>query len=222
MSDPYQVLGISHDATDDEVKKAYRKLSRKYHPDANVNNPHKEEAEEKFKEVQAAYKQIMDERTGKIPRGSAYGSYDQYGHTGSQTEDAFNDNPELRAAANYINSRHFNEAMNVLNNIKDRSGTWYYLHAMANIGLGNTQEALQDAKTACEMEPNNYEFQRLYQQIAGGWYDYMGESYGYGGSPCAGGSGSTCSRVAECFCCLAVCSACMGAGGYGVPLICCL
>ena len=62
MSDPYKILGISRDATDDEVKKAYRQLSRKYHPDANVNNPNKDKAEEMFKQVQQAYQQVMYER----------------------------------------------------------------------------------------------------------------------------------------------------------------
>ena len=62
MFDPYSVLGVSRDASDDEIKKAYRKLSRKYHPDANINNPNKAQAEEKFKEVQQAYEQIMKER----------------------------------------------------------------------------------------------------------------------------------------------------------------
>ena len=63
MFDPYSVLGISRDASDEEIKKAYRKLSRKYHPDANINNPNKAQAEEKFKEVQQAYEQIMTENT---------------------------------------------------------------------------------------------------------------------------------------------------------------
>ena len=57
MIDPYSILGISRDASDEEVKKAYRKLSRKYHPDANIDNPNKEQAEEKFKQVQQAYEQ---------------------------------------------------------------------------------------------------------------------------------------------------------------------
>ena len=55
MLDPYSVLGVSRNATDEEIKKAYRKLSRKYHPDANINNPNKDQAEEKFKELQQAY-----------------------------------------------------------------------------------------------------------------------------------------------------------------------
>ena len=62
MRNPYEVLGVSPGATDEEIKKAYRKLSRQYHPDANVNSPHPEIAEEKFKEVQQAYTQIMKEK----------------------------------------------------------------------------------------------------------------------------------------------------------------
>ena len=71
MIDPYSILGISRDASDEEVKKAYRKLSRKYHPDANIDNPNKEQAEEKFKQVQQAYEQIMKERE----QGAGYGNY---------------------------------------------------------------------------------------------------------------------------------------------------
>lgn len=79
MRDPYSVLGVSPGASADEIKKAYRKLSRMYHPDANINNPNKERAEEKFKEVQEAYEQIMDERengprAGSGPYSNSYGS----------------------------------------------------------------------------------------------------------------------------------------------------
>lgn len=79
MSDPYKVLGISRDATDDEVKQAYRKLSRKYHPDANINNPNKDKAEEMFKLVGQAYNQIMDERKNGYSGGYG-GSYGGYGN----------------------------------------------------------------------------------------------------------------------------------------------
>lgn len=71
--DPYSVLGVSRDASEEEIKKAYKTLSRKYHPDANINNPNKDQAEEKFKEIQAAYQQIMKERT----EGQSYGGFGQ-------------------------------------------------------------------------------------------------------------------------------------------------
>ena len=78
MLDPYSVLGVSRNATDEEIKKAYRKLSRKYHPDANINNPNKDQAEEKFKEVQQAYEQIMKER--EYGSSGNYGPYSQNGY----------------------------------------------------------------------------------------------------------------------------------------------
>lgn len=81
MTDPYKVLGIEYNASEDDIKKAYRRLSRQYHPDANINNPDADQAEEKFKEVQAAYKQIMLEREQGI-----YGSADSYARQQSYTQ----------------------------------------------------------------------------------------------------------------------------------------
>ena len=118
MMNPYQVLGVSPSASDDEIKKAYRNLSRKYHPDANVNNPNKAQAEEKFKEVQQAYDQIMKEKQS----GGSYGGYGYHtsGNTGSYQYGGYSnsyssgsDSPKLRAAANYIMNRHYAEALNV-------------------------------------------------------------------------------------------------------------
>ena len=80
-SDPYAVLGVDRSATEEEIKKAYRTLSRRYHPDANVNNPNKAQAEEKFKQIQAAYQQVMKERTeGYSQYGSA--TYGQNAYAG--------------------------------------------------------------------------------------------------------------------------------------------
>ena len=84
MFDPYSVLGVSRNASDEEIKKAYRKLSRKYHPDANINNPNKAQAEEKFKEVQQAYEQIMKEK--EYGTSGNYNSYDGFGGFGGQSQ----------------------------------------------------------------------------------------------------------------------------------------
>lgn len=231
MSDPYQVLGLSRDASDEEIKKAYRQLSRKYHPDANINNPNKAQAEEKFKDVQQAYEQIMREkeegyRGGSTGYGgyggSSYGGYGNgsygngsygngnYGNGGYQREDGdFGWGPfgsfwgysgqtgygsqqtrqenysqetatRLQAAANYINARHYNEALHVLNEMEDRPARWYYFSAVANSGLGNNVNALEMAKQAVNMEPDNMEYENLLQRLQGGgqWYQSRGTQYG--------------------------------------------
>ena len=161
MLDPYSVLGVSRDASMDEIKKAYRKLSRKYHPDANINNPNKEQAEEMFKQVQQAYDQIVREREQGTSQNSWYGGYQSGGY---QTQDDQR-SMEMRAAANYINAGHYREALNVLERMPEKNGEWYYYHAIASAGAGNTASAMEDARTAMEMEPGNMMYQRLYQQL---------------------------------------------------------
>ena len=149
MFDPYSVLGVSRDASDEEIKKAYRRLSRKYHPDANINNPNKAQAEEKFKEVQQAYDQIMKEREYG---SSSYGGYNGggFGGFGGQSAAGYQDEESIRrqAASNYIQSGHYQEAMNVLSSLKQRNGQWYYLSSIANMGLGNNMNALSDIREA--------------------------------------------------------------------------
>ena len=230
MTDPYQVLGVSRDASTEEIKKAYRTLSRKYHPDANINNPNKAEAEEKFKQVQQAYKQIMEEKEngtssyssqgsyggsygsggyggsyGNGGYGGNYGGYNYGGYNyGSSTEDA-----ELRAAANYLNNMRYQEAMRVLNNISRHNAQWYYLHAIANAGLGNNISAVQDAQTAVNMEPDNMQYRQLLSQLQGGgqWYTDMGQGYGY--ERAGGDMGKWC---CECLAINAMCNCCCYGG----------
>lgn len=204
MSDPYKVLGISRDATDDEVKKAYREKSRKYHPDANVNNPNRDKAEEMFKLIQQAYDQIMHERqygssysgsygnpnSGNAGDGGNYhgsfggygpfGDFGNFGGFGNRTTNNSQD-PHYTAAANYINSGHYQEALNVLNNITERTSMWYFLSAVANNGVGNNVLALDFAKTALQMEPDNYEYQRLVQTLESGGQWYNERQYSFGG-----------------------------------------
>ena len=83
MTDPYQVLGVSRSASDEEIKKAYRTLSRKYHPDANVNNPNKDQAEERFKQVQQAYDLIMKEKQQGTSGSYSYGAGSADGTAGA-------------------------------------------------------------------------------------------------------------------------------------------
>ena len=272
MRNPYDVLGVPQGASDEEIKKAYRKLSRQYHPDANINNPNKAAAEEKFKEIQQAYQQIQDdkekgytggysstgERTGYGSSGggygsgygssgggygSGYGSTGGYGRTSGNTggygndgykdpNDNFNSwfggfgpfgfggysnagsgqryqetDPHMQAAANYINSQHYEEALRVLSDIQDRNARWYYYSALANAGLGNNVTARQHAQQAATMDPGNSQYRQLVAQLENGgtWYRQQGENFG---SPCAGsGTLDPCTTI-----CLAnlMCNCCCG------------
>lgn len=210
MTDPYRVLGVTRDASTDEIKKAYRTLSRKYHPDANINNPNKDQAEEMFKQIQQAYKQIMDEREGKTSSygGQGYGGFGGFGYGQGGRQDTYGSSEEeveMRAAANFINNRMFREAMNVLNQIAGRSAQWYYLHAVANYGMGNNINAVQDAMQAVNLEPDNFQYRQLLQQLQGGgqWYTSMGEDYGFVRSNT--GFGSFC---CQCLAINALCNCC--------------
>ena len=181
MTDPYQVLGVSRDASNDEIKKAYRRLSRKYHPDANINNPNKEAAEAKFKEVQAAYNQIINERehgtSGQSSAGyGGYGSQQQNQQNQYQDEDSL----KFRAAANYINAGSYTEALHVLDSISNRNAQWYYLSALANARMGSNINAKEHARKAVELDPNNMQYRQLLSQLESGgqWYQDMGQSYG--------------------------------------------
>ena len=186
MRDPYQVLGVTQGASDDEIKKAYRTLSRKYHPDANINNPNKELAEEKFKEVQQAYDQIMKEKQS----GGSYGGGYNYGYGGTGYRYTYNntgagsndtESVQMRAAANYIANGCYREAINVLNGMADaeRNARWYYYSALANQGLGNNIMAKQYAEKAVAMEPSNFQYRQFLQHLeyGGTWYTNMGSSY---------------------------------------------
>lgn len=225
MADPYKVLGVSRDASTDEIKKAYRTLSRKYHPDANINNPNKAQAEEMFKLVQQAYKQIMDEKEGRASSyqssgssGQDYGGYGGYGGfggfggygQGNRQQNTYGNSEsdvEMRAAANFINNRMYSEAMNVLNNISGHTAYWYYLHAVANYGLGNNINAVQDAQQAVNMEPDNFQYRQLLQQLQGGgqWYTSMGQDYGFDRSESGFGNWCcqclACNVLLNCCCC---------------------
>ena len=238
IADPYAVLGISGDASEEEIKKAYRTLSRRYHPDENVGRPDQEQLEEKFKQVQSAYQQIMKERTegyggfGGGSYGSSYGSsygrsygssyqrssssYAQGGYGGfgsyqNASGTGYEDIPELRAAGNFIRSGYYREARTTLDRMEQgaRGARWYYYSACANYGLGSSIQALEHARRAAAMEPDNPEYQLLVRKLESGsvWDTQRQAGYGF---PSATG-GDTCVRI--CLLNLA-CNVCCGFRGF--------
>ncbi len=178
--DPYSVLGVPPTATDDEIKKAYRKLAKQYHPDIH---PDRAFAETKMAEINTAYDQILNQRQGKAT-GGTYGGY-QAGDPGQGST------PEMTAVRHYLHYRRYREAFNVLNRIQNRDAEWYFLSAYAHAGVGNRTQALEFARKAVEMEPGNAEYQSLLNRLQYSGVAY--ETYGRGfGIPTGGGINPIC------------------------------
>lgn len=207
IADPYKVLEVSPNASNDEIKKAYRDLSRKYHPDSYANNPLSDLAEEKFKEVQEAYNQIMKEREsgyngGYNQRTSPFGQSTYSSNSG-------NDPMELNAVANYLNARHYREALNALSGIGNRTARWYYYSAIANAGIGNNIDAYEHARQAAAMEPGNPEYANLVNQFQFRNQRYQNTGYGYGGGNRGYGGLGTGNLCCDLWCADSLCE-CMG------------
>jgi hypothetical protein len=190
VKDPYSILGVSSSATDDEVKEAYRKLARKYHPDNyGDDNPLKDLANEKMQEINSAYDEIQRMRSS----GSSYrGNGTYYQNSGSGTGIYY----QIRSA---INSHRFAEAERLLFSVAegDRVAEWHYLNSLVLMKHGRVNDAMRELEMACNMDPGNLEYQRAKEMFNTNARGY-GSTY-YGGS--GAGYDRRSSTMDACDCC---------------------
>ncbi len=156
MSDPYAVLGVSPSAGDEEIKRAYRELVKKYHPDNYHDNPLADLAEAKMKEINEAYDAIVKMRTQGGYQASSSGGYSSGGYGGQSTG-----RPTVFAQVRQlINQGNLVEAESLLQMSSSRNAEWYYLTGTIAYRKGWMDEARQNFWTACNMDPTNYEYRQ--------------------------------------------------------------
>lgn len=197
MSDPYKVLGVSPYDTDEKIKLAYKELAKKYHPDNYDSSPLSDLAEEKMKEINEAYDQIMDERRKK--RAGDYSSY--YSSSNNYKSSNYND------VRNLIMSGRIIDAEQILDGVNEaqRDAEWYFLKGTVLYKKGWLEEAYNNFNRACNMDPGNQEYKAAVNQIN----NQRNGVYG-GYNPATANSGCSGCDICTSLMCADCCCECMG------------
>ncbi|MBQ5810099.1 MAG: DnaJ domain-containing protein [Clostridia bacterium] len=192
MRDPYEVLGVSKNASDEEVKNAYRELARKYHPDNYENNPLADLAEDKMKEINEAYDAIMATRSGRKKKQQ---------DAGYSANSSF---PDVRAL---IASGRLEEAQEILDGVPvgNRDAEWYFLNGTVLYRRGWFDAAYASMSNACRMDPSNPEYRQALNHIQRGR-----AGYAPGGYRTTYGGGCNSCDVCQGLICADCCCECMG------------
>ena len=206
MNDPYQTLGVSENASDEEIKKAYRDLARKYHPDNYHDNPLADLAQEKMKEINAAYEEINRRRSGgNRTSGGSYGGYQQqYGQYQGRSSSSV-----LQQVRIAIQSGDLSRAEALLANYSDHNAEWNFLRGAVCYRRGWMDEAKRYYQTACQMDPGNPEYRQALEFMEKGTqsaYRPGGQQFGTDactGNPCVPLCclWALCNGGGYCFCC---------------------
>ena len=197
MNDPYSVLGVSPGASDEEVKKAYRELARKYHPDNYQDNPLADLAEEKMKEINEAYDAITQRRSGgyatQSSPGPSAGQAPGYGGQSYAAQDPF-----FQTVRQCIQSGNLDAAQRLLEQEAPvKNGEWYFLLGVVCYRRGWLDEARQNYQMAVRLEPGNLEYQQAYAMMSRGGYAYRPANYRQSSSDC-----DECCKAYLCISCL--------------------
>ena len=186
MNDPYKVLGVSPNATDAQIKEAYRELAKKYHPDKYAGNPLADLAAEKMQEINEAYNALTK---GKNQSGSyTGGGYSQSGYgnaTGGYSSSSYNtggaNNAEFNNVRRLINENRLDEAERIRGTLTVRNAQWHFLMGVICKQRGWYDKAYQQFARATSLDPYNAEYRTAFNSIKNSQtaYTQTGQGYGY-------------------------------------------
>lgn len=207
MRDPYQVLGVPSTATDEEVKKAYRDLARKYHPDNYHDNPLADLAQERMKEINEAYEAVQSQRKAARAGGYSGGSGGYQAGYQSGYQSGGSRYQRIRMA---ISQGNLNLAEELLNAMTDHDAEWSFLKGAICYRRGWLDEARRYYQNAVNMDPDNQEYQRALDIAEGRSTAYRPEGYdNVTTGTCGNGD------------CLRLCGATLCCNAFGVPICFC-
>ncbi len=198
MNDPYKILGVDPSASDEEVKRAYRDLARKYHPDNYADNPLGDLAEEKMKQINEAYDEITKMRQNGTSYGGGSQSSPNYGGGGGYGAQS----SVYTRIRQYIQAGNLSQAEVLLNSVPDRNAEWYFLYGIVCRQKGMYDEAMRNIATAVNMDPNNMEYRQALAMLQRGGGMYRGTT-------AAGGGLTGCGLCGDLLC-ADTCCECMG------------
>ena len=202
MTDPYKFLGVSADASDDEIKKAYRALARKYHPDKYRDSDLADLASEKMKEVNAAYEEIQNLRKNGGQNNSGYSG--GYNYAGGHSSSG---NPTFAEIRRLINAGNIPAAESKLFAVVegDRNAEWNFLYGCILVKKGQFVDAQRYFDIACSMDPYNKEYKAARENLR-----RRANGYGGGYNTSGGGGCSACDMCSGLLCADCCCECCGG------------
>jgi molecular chaperone DnaJ len=188
---PYKVLGVSENASQEDIRTAYLELVKKYHPDKYADNPLKELASEKLKEINQAYEMLTKRQTTNGAYGSAsYASYGSYGAGGNYSRPGGTaySGPfaaEFARARSFINQNNIQAAQTILNSVSVRNAEWNYLTGVILLRQGSYEQATACFSRAYDAEPDNPEYRNAYTSLNNSGRVYQrGAAGNMDASPC--------------------------------------
>lgn len=159
MKNPYEVLGVNENAPKEDIKKAYRQLAKKYHPDQYGNNPLKNLAEEKMRDINAAYDYLM--------KNSSNASYSNNSYESSDNTYSGENSDLYKSIEVAINSGDLRSAESKLAGCRTRDAEWNYLMGILNVKKSWYNEAINNLTTACNLDPNNFKYRQALNNLQG-------------------------------------------------------